>query len=202
MKTKTIFSFIATLAMTCSLMAQTQSHTISIGGGFGGSTLTGELGENGSIGLSYFLEANYFFNEKLSAGIEFNSSAIGYSDDSSAFGFSAYGSALYLVKGEYHFFTSKVSPYVGLGLGLANIATPEITSTDSNGNEQVITPSESTINFALSPRIGVAFGNFCLDVSFNVAGKTPQTEGFNVDESDLPFNYWIFGLRYVYPFEI
>ena len=201
MRTKTIFLFIAAIAMMGGLNAQSDAHTISLGARLGGSSLTAELGENGSIGFTFALEANYHFTENLRAGLEYNSSAIGYGDDTSTFGISAYGSNLILAKGEYHFFTSKLRPNVGLGLGIATISTPELTGTDADGNTGVLVPSESTTNFAISPRLGVALGKFHIDFTYNFAGNTPESEGFNVDESGLAFNYWAVTLGYVYPIE-
>jgi hypothetical protein len=47
----------------------------------------------------------------------------------------------------------------------------------------------------------VALGKFHIDFTYNFAGNTPESEGLNVDESGLAFNYWAVTLGYVYPIE-
>lgn len=196
---KHFFLIALSLALLTNLNAQ--DHQLAIGAGLGASFLTGDLGENGSFGINYSLEGKYFLTDQLPVGLEYTSHAIGYGDDSSLFGVSAYGATIVLAKAEYIPFSSKVTPYAGFGIGIARIETPEITFTNSDGTPSTI-PSEGKTNLALSPKAGLALGNFKIEFAYNIAGKTPETEYINVEESDQPFNPWNLSFKYIYPFEL
>lgn len=186
------------LVFLCSF-GNVQAQTASGGAGLGFAKLTGELGENGSFGFNYFLEGNYYVMDQLAVGIELNFSILGYGNEESFIGISAYGASEYLVKGTYFFTDGTVRPYGGLGLGLAKISTPEFTVTDGTGTSQTL-EGDSKINFAISPRVGVMFGGFGLDFTYNLAGKTPTSENFNVATNDQAFNYYAITGKYIYTF--
>ncbi len=195
----THFASCCFFALLCTnLFAQEDQHKISIGGGLGVGRFTGDLGEDGSFGLSWNLEANYFLNSKLSAGLAYSSNALGYGNDDALLGVSFYGGTLVMAKADYFFTEKKVRPYVGLGLGLSKVETPEIEI--SSGGQTSTIPSESRTNFGLSPRLGLMLGNFGIEFAYQIAGKTPKSTIQNVATADKAFNFYTIGLKYVYPF--
>ncbi len=193
--------------MTCTLLmfglllgVNVNAQKIAIGGGLGAAKLTGDLGKDGSFGLQYLLEGKYFFTDQLAAGLEYNGNAIAFGNDGGLFGVSAYGATLYLAKGEYFLTNGTVQPYVGLGLGLGQISTPEITVSDGTGNSSTI-PSESSFNLAVSPRLGVQISSFALEFAYNITGKTPKSELQNTTVADMPFNFYNITVKYNYLYE-
>jgi hypothetical protein len=197
MKKQRIFFFVLGIFFaSCNLSAQ---HTIALGAGGGVSRLTGDLGKEGSFGLNYYLEGKYYLTPKLTAGLEYNSAAVGYGNDDSAFGVSFYGNTTVFAKGEYFLTTKKVRPYAAVGIGFSSLETPELSFTDANGNEATI-ESEKKGNLGISPRLGIMLGKFGIEFSYNIAGKTPESTVFNVSSSDKAFNYYAINLKYTYPF--
>ena len=91
---------------------------------------------------------------------------------------------------QYFIGNGNVKPFVGIGLGVARVSTPEITI----GSETI--ESDRKMNFGISPRAGVKFGNFGVAFSYNIAGKTPIADQVNVAFSDKKFTFWTIGLTY------
>jgi hypothetical protein len=200
MKNNIIFSLLAIILLaTTSLSAQ---RKFAGGVGLGASKLTGDLGKGGSFGLNYYVEAKYFITEKITGGIEYNSAAVGYANEEALLGVSFYGNTSFFAKGEYFLTKSKVRPYVGLGLGVAKLSTPELSGTDANGASVVLVPEESKFNLGVSPRIGLMIKNFGIEFAYNIAGKTPNSTTFNVATNNKPFNFYSINLKYSYPFEL
>ncbi len=190
----------ALLMLGLMIVGNVNAQKIALGGGLGGAKLTGDLGEGGSFGLQYLLEGKYFFTDQLAAGLEYNGNAIAFGNDGGLFGVSAYGATLYLAKGEYFLTKGTVQPYVGLGLGLGQISTPEITISDGSGGSSTI-PSESSFNLAVSPRLGVQISSFALEFAYNFSGKTPKSELQNTSVADMPFNFFNITVKYNYLYE-
>ena len=183
-----IFAFFLTL----NLNAQ---RTASVGVGGGVSSLTGDLGDQGSFGVNYLVHGDYFLTDNFTVGLEYNGSAIALKSEESFVGISGYGADLVMATSHYFIGDGKVKPFVGIGLGVARVSTPEITI----GTETI--ESDRKMNFGISPRAGVKFGNWGLAFSYNIAGKTPVADQINVAFSDKKFTFWTVGLTYDYPFE-
>lgn len=193
MKNGIFLTFMLTLLFTFNLSAQ---HTIQGGVGGGISSLTGDLGEQGSFGLNYLLHGDYFLTDNFTVGLEYNGSAIALKSEESFIGISGFGADLVLATANYYIGDGNVKPFVGIGLGGSRISTPEITI----GTETI--ESDRQMNFAVSPRAGVKFGNFGLGFSYNIAGKTPIADQINIAFSDKKFTFWTLGLSYSHVFEL
>jgi hypothetical protein len=178
-----------------------QMGAIIVSGGLGGSKLSGELGKNGSLGINYLLEGTYFLKDNLAVGLTYDASIIGYKNEGSALGISAYTPVLWQAKVDYYWGSKKIKPYVSFGLGLAKVATPEIQFLDAQGNVTGAIPAEKKWNLAFSPRMGLLLGkHWGLEWAFNVAGKTPMTQYQNVTSGNKSFNFSTFALKYAYKF--
>ena len=192
MKNGFFLTLVFALFLTLNLNAQ---RTVSVGVGGGVSSLTGDLGDQGSIGLNYLLHGDYFLTDNFTVGLEYNGSAIALKSEEAFVGISGYGADLVMGTAQYFIGNGNVKPFVGIGLGVARVSTPEITI----GSETI--ESDRKMNFGISPRAGVKFGNFGVAFSYNIAGKTPIADQVNVAFSDKKFTFWTIGLTYDYPFE-
>ncbi|MEO0897589.1 MAG: hypothetical protein AAFY71_14385 [Bacteroidota bacterium] len=187
----TIFTLVSTS------YAQLDQGMLALKGQFGYANLQGELGENGSAGLAGSADVRYFIMDKLAVGGEISHAIIGFGDDNSFIGISAYGATGYNAKGEFYFLNKGFSPYVGLAAGVARVTTPEFTS-----DAGVLVPEEGKTNFGFSPRIGLKMGNVQLEAAYNVMGRTPTSEFQNVSSSNKPFNYLSITIGYSRAFEL
>lgn len=177
-----------------------QDHKLSLGGGFGAGRLTGDLGSNGSFGLSLNFEGSYFIKPKFSVGLLVSGNVLAYGNDSSFVNISAYGDRLILAKADYFFRDKKFRPYVTLAAGVGIISTPEITTTTGSGTTTI--PSEKKANLCISPRAGFMINRFGFEFGYHFSGKTPKTEYLNVATSNKPFTFFNILIKYVYTFEI
>jgi hypothetical protein len=201
MKNTSHILFFMLALMMSAYAVKAQTGAIVVSGGLGGSKLSGELGKNGSFGINYLLEGKYFLKENLSVGLIYDASIIGYKNEGSTLGVSAYTPVLWQAKADYYWGSKKIKPYVSLGLGLAKVATPEITFLDAQGNVNGTIPSEKKWNVAFSPRLGVLLGkNWSVEFAFNVAGKTPTTIYQNITSGNKPFNYSTLAFKYARKF--
>ena len=192
MKNGFFLSLVFAFLLTFNLSAQ---HTAQVGVGGGMSSLTGDLGDQGSFGLNYLLHGDYFLTDNLTVGLEYNGSAIALKSEDSFVGISGYGADLVLATANYFIGDGNVKPFVGIGIGGARVSTPEITI----GTETI--ESDRSMNLGVSPRAGVKFGNFGIAFSYNIAGKTPVADQINIAFSDKKFTFWTLGMTYSYPFE-
>ena len=169
------------------------AQQIGIGAGAGYQAATGDLAENGTLGFLFRLEGNYYINEKIGAGIEYQGGLLAVNTDADDFDLSedALGTGLYLLKGEYFLKEEGFRPYGGLGLGLATYSTPEITV-----NDEVVAKSEKSSSFAISPRVGFDINGFGLEFQYNLTGK----QKFGSEKTEDPFNTWNLALKYIYRF--
>jgi len=192
MKNVLMLTIFFAMLSTINLNAQ-RAASVGVGGGM--SSLTGDLGEQGSIGINYLVHGDYFITDNFTVGLEYNGSAIALKSEEAFVGISGYGADLVMATTQYFFGDGNVKPFVGIGLGAARISTPELTI----GTETI--ESDRKMNFGVSPRAGVKFGNWGLAFSYNIAGKTPVADQINVAFSDKKFTFWTIGLTYDYPFE-
>ncbi len=103
------------------------------------------------------------FDNKLSAGIMYVGNALFGIESSSSFDIGLYALSLYGVKGQYRFRIpeKKVSPYVSVGLGLSQFATPDVYS-----GETLIAEGKSAFSFGVRPEIGFDLGGFLLSAAY------------------------------------
>lgn len=180
------------LFLSAGLFAQISIEKGYAGAGLGFTKLTGDIGEGGSGGLTYFVDGAVYLMPKLAVGVEGNFNLHGYKDVNDDLKFRSAG--LYLGKAEYYFMDNNFSPFVGLGLGLANIQRPEVT----DGTGSVILEEKNKFNFAVSPRLGFVAGGFHMEFIYNLAGKEPSIEGLET----FNYNFWTISLGYRYIFEL
>lgn len=174
---------------------------------FGGANLAfakpvGEFSDYAKGGFSYNIMVGYQLTEKLGVGVEYGSAVTGAIDttlETGFFGLNAYGLQSFLAKGWYRFTTGTVRPYVGLGIGGAQIAEPDITVTDSSGQE-VTVDGASRVGFGANLELGLNIKGFNMSYSYNVGGKGPKEPVFNPNIKDLNLSYHRFALGYVYNF--
>jgi len=184
------------LFLSLGLFAQIEIEKVYAGAGLGFTKLTGDIGEGGSGGLTYFVDGAVYLMPKLAVGVEGNFNLHGYKDANDDLKFRSAG--LYLAKAEYYFMDNNFSPFAGLGLGVANIQRPEVTQIDANGNETVILEEKNKFNLGVSPRVGFVAGGFHMEFIYNLAGKEPSIEGFET----FNYNFWTLSLGYRYIFEL
>ena len=182
MKNGIFLTLIFAFLMTFNLSAQ---RTAQVGVGGGISSLTGDLGDQGSFGFNYLLHADYFLTDNLTVGLEYNGSVIALESEESFLGISGFSADLVLATANYYIGDGNVKPFVGVGLGVSRVSTPEI----EIGTEVI--ESDRQMNFAVSPRAGVKFGNLGVAFSYNIAGKTPIADQINIAFSDQKFTFWL-----------
>lgn len=154
----------------------------------GGSFETTDDKKSSKGGLCIDADVLYHFNKfdnKLAAGITYNSSLLFGSSEVENLDIGIYTLSLYGVKGSYKFFDTGVTPFVNLSLGLSRFTAPEMTM-----NGEVIKEEESSSSFGVKPEVGVYLGGFIMSVGYMVPMKYDV-----VDETagSLQFNI---GYRY------
>ncbi|MFT4665885.1 MAG: hypothetical protein ACI9XB_002842 [Gammaproteobacteria bacterium] len=182
--------------MSAGLFAQICIEKIYLGGGAGFTKLTGDIGEDGSGGLTYFVDGAVYLTPQLAVGGEGNFNLHGYKNG--FYELKIRNANLFLAKAEYYFIDNSFSPFAGLGLGLSNIVRPEVLIVDSAGNESVLVGKDNRINLAVSPRVGFVAGGFLMEFIYNFAGKEPSVEGLET----FTYNFWTLSLGYRYIFEL
>ena len=153
------------------------AQSISLGGQFGwaipqGGTFEPVNGEKAAKGgLAYDIDALYMlpsFDEKLGAGLTYKGDLLfGLGEGVTGL----YTLQLYGVKGYYKFFSSKVTPYAALSLGLSQFGTPDMIFTDENGEEIGSYEGVKGSSFGILPEIGVQFGKFFIAANYLVPMK-------------------------------
>ena len=193
---KLLFSFL--FIAFCFHTSQAQFDTDKL---FGGINIAfakpiGDFSEYAKGGFSYNVIAGYQLSDNFGAGIEYGSAATVALDDSLSgiFGLNIYGLRSGLVKGWYRFATDNFRPYVGVGVGLAQVAEPDITS----GTTTV--RGAKRWGLGANVELGLNFNGFNLAYSFNVSGKGPKEPVFNENIADLSMNYHRFAIGYIYNF--
>lgn len=199
MKRKFLSLIICLAFFAAPLLAQDKIiDKIAVGAGLGFCRLTGDLGEQGGLGLTYGLEGKYFLTEKFAAGLLFNRNGLIYKADDNFLSIGNYGNLQVMALAEYFLSTKKVRPYAGLGVGFSRISTPEITI--QSGSQTTTIESEQKGNLGFAPRVGLMLGGFGIEFDYNLSGRTPKSVNQNVSASDKPFNFYAIRLKYVVGF--
>ncbi|MCC5919577.1 MAG: hypothetical protein LAT68_02370 [Cyclobacteriaceae bacterium] len=150
-----------------------QAQDISIGFNLSysnpqGSMFVDQGGAAASFGLGYAFDAMFHPENlaKVGVGLAVNGNAVFTSGDN----IGAYGLSVFGAKGQYRFFTSNVSPYVGLTTGVSRFSSPDVTI---NGQEL---PGARAFSLGLVPEIGIELGSFVMAVSYIVPMNYDVTE--------------------------
>jgi len=157
----------------------------------------GDFQEYAKGGFSYNVLVGYQLSDNFGAGIEYGSAATVALDDSlttGILGINIFGLRSFLAKGWYRFGTDNFRPYVGLGVGLAQVAEPDFESATST------IKGDKRIGLGANVELGLNFNGFNLSYSFNVSGKGPKEPVFNENIADLNVNYHRFAAGYIYNF--
>ncbi|WP_425392756.1 hypothetical protein [Ekhidna sp.] len=122
----------------------------------------GDFGDAYDLGIGFYIEPKYAFNENIDLGLVLGTNGFAGAD----LGGQSYGATSALVvlpTGTYRFSTSKVTPYAGLGLGLYRFDGAEVSVA---GGGSVETEGETKFGFA--PRAGVYLGRMNLGAAYNI----------------------------------
>lgn len=208
---KTTKVLLATAALIILAVTSSQAQLITASGQLG---YAGPIGDafvdpetdekQSSFGIGYEFDALYQLESvdpKLSVGIMYSGAALFGKNSDEAFDIGIYGLNLYGVKGQYVFNDpdAAVNFYGSLGLGLSQLATPDVTFTDGEGTETVI-EGESAFSFGVRPEVGVNLGGFLISTSMMVPMKyTIDSDTGNFEGTAGTFNVSI-GYRYEFDF--
>lgn len=158
------------LALGVSQLAISQDKKMSIGLGLGGSSAKskGDAETDNGFGFAFYANAMYNVNERISAGIEYNSNAAIIGDINGA---SVEATAIrgILAKGKYRLGTGRTNFYGGLNAGVYIIQPGNITFDNANGEFDIVLEQKTT--FGVAPEIGAHFGSFQIATAYHFAGK-------------------------------
>lgn len=126
----------------------------------------GDFGDAVDLGIGGYLEPKYALNEKLDVGLFLGTSIFGGTSVSGS-SFSATKITSVLATGDFKVSASKVTPYVGAGLGLYF---QDFGSIGVSGQPDIDIGSETKFGFA--PRAGVMLGRLNLGLTYNIVSDT------------------------------
>lgn len=185
------FLFLGALFIALSIsQLSAQQNSISFGGDFGWANAIGEFANAGSGGINISGHIKYGLTDKLQVGAEYNGSFLVAVDDgsSNSIGVSLWGVGSYSAKAWYTFFDKKVSPYVGLGLGVSTVGEPDINDVEG----------ASRVGFDASGELGLKLGYFYLAYRIHGGARTPKEPVFFTGLANLPVTTqnFVIGVRY------
>jgi len=202
---KKVLFFASALFMFSSLQAQ----KLTVGANFLMGLPMGDynVGQKGDqpdevppgFGLGGGIEANYWFGEALSVGLEVGYLGFAEKENTNSEGrIYAKSTALpILLKADYHFLDGNIRPYAGLGVGYVLIERefrfPELGPEKTTANSDDFIMSWKQNGMMLSPRAGVLFGlSDLITLNFNIQYNMV----FNKVDGDLEVNIQHFGETY------
>ena len=197
MKKQIIF----TIAVMCiPYFSLAQDKIGSIGIGIGGASVNEKDSDglkSSGFGFNFYLNGMYNLNERISAGVEFNSNiAIINSFNITGIEVTATIVTGILAKGKYVFGEGSIKPYLGFMFGLYNIR-PGGFKFSLNGSTPVELNFEKRGSFGFAPEFGAQFRSFQLSTSFHVPGKykanLPDGNG-GTNYLELQYFIWQFNL--------
>jgi hypothetical protein len=140
-------------------------------------------------GALFAIEPKYAINDKITLGLRMEAAlmvrANGIDEDDLSGDVKASGS--YLATADYHFNTNDFRPFAGIGLGLFQTATADL-STDMSEEDVVSTGNK----FGFAPRAGFEYKHFRFALEYNIAGKTGNV---NNNYLGVKFGFFIGGGR-------
>lgn len=159
--------------MLLASMSSTAQIRVGLGLTFGSPS--GDFADVVDLGVGGYIEPKYAVNEKIDVGLHLAAMIFGGSGGGGT-SFTATNIEPILATGDFKISNSKVTPYVGAGLGVYLV---DFGSVEISGFPSVDGGSETKFGFA--PRAGVMLGRLNLGLSYNIV-------------SDV--NYLAFGLGF------
>lgn len=150
---------------------------------------TPSSGKGAKGGVLFAVEPKYALNDKITVGLRLESALmvranVNSTTDDTEGDVKASGS--YLATADYYFNTNDFRPFVGIGAGLYQTATADLSSTTTQ--DDIATGSK----FGVAPRAGFEYKHFRLALEYNVAGKTGSV---NNSYLGIKFGFFIGGGR-------
>lgn len=189
--------FILCLALLSQISnAQFDLNKVSAGFTVGYAKPLGDFSEYAKGGFAYQLIGSYDLTKELALGLEYSAALTAAldSDLTGIFGLNIYGLQTLQLKSWYVFSEKRVSPYAGLGLGLARFTEPDVTI-----NETTVEGSRRS-GLGASGEVGLRIGGFQMSYAYVMNGKTSKEPVFNPNIVDLPIHYHRIALGYIYQF--
>ncbi|MDA3879025.1 MAG: hypothetical protein PF436_01435 [Prolixibacteraceae bacterium] len=194
---KKLFFGICLCMLFCIQNLNAQKISISAQGGIAipkGSVYGTDIEDQSfGVGLCYNADLLYHmgkFDEKLGLGLTYNGSIImgaKVDDDGSDGG--AYSLEMYGIKGYYHFFNKKVSPYIALSTGLSQFNHAGI----GMSTEAIEAGYEKSYSLGLMPEFGVQMGILNFGVSYYVPMKY---KSYTIEKQSAGALQFYVGIRY------
>jgi len=160
---KKIFTIILTVT-ALSYSATAQFH-LELGSNF--NSPSGSFGDIYDLGVGAYIEPKFALTENIDLGLYLGANGFAGADIAGTSG-SVDAASITPILGTatYRFFSSSVTPYAGLGIGIysGKIAGVAV------GGTSVSTVETSTSEFGFAPRAGVYLGRLNLGVTYNKAG--------------------------------
>lgn len=194
---RVITSLVIVLCATFTLSAQFDFDKVYGGANIGYASPTGDFNEFAKGGLTYTFVAGYKLTDRLAVGIEYGSAVTASIDttlESGIFGLETYGLSNYFLRGSYKLLDKGFAPYVAVGVGLATVEEPDVTS----GNTTV--EGQSRAGFGADVELGINIKGVNLSYSYVIGGKTPEDPVFSTRSGDTGVSYHRFQVGYIYNF--
>lgn len=124
-------------------------------------------GQGAKGGALFAIEPKYALNDNLTLGLRLESALMVRANINSTTAETTgdvKASGSYLATADYYFNTEDFRPFVGIGAGLYQTATADLSST----GDAIATGSK----FGVAPRAGFEYKHFRMGLEYNIAGKT------------------------------
>jgi hypothetical protein len=156
------------LLMVVALSANAQEFKkfrVGVGAGY---AIPGGTGAKG--GVLIYLDPAYRISDQILAGARFEFAGMirGFSDDVNTSTLDVSFAGSNTLFGQYYFNNNGFRPFVGVGLGLFNVTSGTVSS--SNGGDTYAAVDES--KFGFYPRIGFDAGHFTVSLDYNLVGAS------------------------------
>jgi len=164
------------LGVSAAKAQSTEFKPFRVGFDFGYAIPSGEGAKGGII---FALEPKYAMSDKLALGLRIEGAVTARSTGtvSDEFGFSgstsAKASGSYLATADYYINTNSFRPFVGLGVGVHQLASADF-SFDENASDENVAVVEGGTKLGATPRVGFDYGHFRAQVEYNMIGKTGE----------------------------
>lgn len=129
---------------------------------------TPSSGEGAKGGALFVIEPKYAINDNISLGLRLESALMvrASEDDNQDISGDVKASGSYLATADYYFNTNDFRPFVGVGAGLFQTATADLSTVTT---EEDINAENK---FGVAPRAGFEYKHLRFGIEYNIAGKT------------------------------
>ena len=194
---KVVFAFLFSLCLVGTAQAQFDLDKLFGGAALGYARTTGDFQAFAKGGFTYSAVVGYSLTDRLGVGIEYGGTiavAVDTTLASGLFGLEAYGIETYLARSWYQLSDRKFVPYLGLGLGLARVAEPDVTI-----NGETIEGATRT-GLGAELELGFTVNGFNLSYAYVLGGRAPEDPVLNTRVADVVVSYHRFLIGYLYNF--